>query len=97
MYIKKTEILLYWNRQIKEFLNESILDSRSSSRVGTLFDEIEFCEKNLTNVELLIEQVRSPEIQRIIQILKSSNSPNLNTFLETVDRLSVIFVITWFQ
>ena len=90
MFQKNKEILLYWNRQIKEFINEIEQDTRS---VGseTLFDEINYWKKSLKNIKDLIKQVKSPEIQRIIATLKMFNSSNMSSYLQTVDKLEVFF------
>ena len=78
--------LIHWSRQIKDQINNQV-NQNDSDNAGPIDEILQWARRkeNLTNIK---EQLDKPELQQILNILRSSNSSYQKGFIDLRDQIS---------
>ncbi|KAJ3195453.1 Dynein heavy chain 2, axonemal [Irineochytrium annulatum] len=73
-------LLVHWTRQIKDVVNNQHTSGETTENSGPL-EEIQFWRSRCDDLSSISEQLKRPEVQRIISVLEAAKSSYLEQFL----------------
>jgi hypothetical protein len=81
--------MLKWHHQLKEILliQDRLMNIEDQST--GIHEEIHFWEEFLTNLHEIHKQLAKPELQNIIQVLKTSKSAYIQQFFQAESQVQV--------